>query len=66
MYGQTYGQNMLKLKENKDKRLEVGVKESTLEKLNKIRHLYNISQADLIEELINKVYEKHQKSGKIG
>lgn len=56
---------MLKVKENKDKRLEVRVKGATLEKLNKIRHLYNISQSDLIEELINKVYEKHQKSGKI-
>jgi hypothetical protein len=56
---------MLKVKENKSKRLEVRVKESTLNKLNKIRHLYNISQSDLIEELINKVYEKNQKSGKI-
>jgi hypothetical protein len=56
---------MLKVKENKGKRLEVRVKESTFNKLNKIRYLYNISQSDLIEELINKVYEKHQKSGKI-
>lgn len=65
MYVQTYGQNMLEIKEKKDKRLEIRVKESTLDKINKIRDLYKISQSDLIEELVNKVYEKYQKSGKI-
>jgi predicted DNA binding CopG/RHH family protein len=56
---------MLKLKEKKDKRMEIRVKASTLKRINKIRALYNLSQSELIEELINNAYAEHQKSGKI-
>lgn len=65
MYVQTYGINMLKEKEFKNKRLEVRVKSSTLEKINKIRDLYRLSQSELIEQIVDNVFEEHQKSGKI-
>jgi metal-responsive CopG/Arc/MetJ family transcriptional regulator len=65
MYVQTNGQNMLEIKERKDKRMEIRLKPSILEKLNKIRDLYRVSQSELIEELIKKVYAEHQKNGKI-
>lgn len=56
---------MIEIKEKKDKRMEIRVKSSTLKKLNKIRFLYNLSQADLIEELVKNCYAEHQKNGKI-
>ena len=58
--------NMLENKENKTDRLNLRVKPTSTDKINKIRALYGkMSQADLIEHLVDKAYAEHQKNGKI-
>lgn len=56
---------MLKEKEKKSKRMEIRIKESTLDKINKIRKLYKLSQSDIIEQLVEDAFSKIQKNDKI-
>ena len=62
----TKGTLMLKEKENKTSRLDLRIKPSSKDKINVLRSLYgSMSQSELIEQLIDKSYAEHQKSGKI-